>query len=406
MADLGMSPKPKFFAVLVLEAVDLVPESPVQQGVKDQMEAFVRVTLNGSELLNKKSTAIKKGNTSWNELFEFKIEHQENDWVAVEIRERGYHLLASDWLGEVQLWVRDFMDGKSVDTWYALGKGLWKNHKREPRGFVHLRVQVMDNKFAEPFGDLLDQAPVSFKEWKEKGSAEKGKKLNLDRTISHLEEENPEKVFGKFELKNPMIQFAEEDLHKHKDKILAESKPSPDQVEYMRKTKKVNCLHKGNFEKVTGKIYMIFVDGSQAASQAFEDALKVIDKQKDHIFIVTIRERPISEDVKKDEAKVLLGFKLWMIASEIIKPFAERLQKDEFNYTSVIPQADDAKELAVALAKRYNVDTIYLGKHKGDETKHHKHSVFGAGLPGIPGLQKGFAKYVEEHAKCSVVTTK
>jgi hypothetical protein len=88
--------------------------------------------------------------------------------------------------------------------------------------------------------------------------------------------------------------------------------------------------------------------------------------------------------------------------------------------------------LAVALAKRYSVDVIYLGKHKGDETKHHKHSIFGGNLPGIPGeqttewkkekkiqmllpsqlfilflgLQKGFAKYVEEHAKCNVVTTK
>ena len=36
---------------------------------------------------------------------------------------------------------------------------------------------------------------------------------------------------------------------------------------------------------------MIFVDGSAAGNQAFEDALKVVNKDKDHIFIVTSWEK-------------------------------------------------------------------------------------------------------------------
>jgi len=198
-----------------------------------------------------------------------------------------------------------------------------------------------------------------------------------------------------------MIQFAEEDLHKNKDKILESEHPTPDQLDYMRKMKKINCLHKGDFEKISGKNYMVFVDGSSAANKAFEDLLKVVDKSKDHIFIVTIRERPVSESTKIDHAKVLLGFKLWMAASEIIKPYSSKLEQEKYNFTVVVPQSDDAKELAVALVKRYSIDFCYVGKHKGEETKHHHHS----SLPGLPGLQKGFAKYLQEHAKASVVTT-
>jgi len=134
---------------------------------------------------------------------------------------------------------------------------------------------------------------------------------------------------------------------------------------------------------------MAFVDGSNAANQAFSDVLKVVNKNKDHIFLVTIRERPISELTKGDLKKTLLGYKLWTVANEIIKPYTERLEKENYNYTVVLPQADDAKELAVALSKRYKVDFCYVGKHQGDETKHHHHH---SGLPGIPGFQKVFFK--------------
>jgi hypothetical protein len=32
-----------------------------------------------------------------------KIKNLEFDWISVELREKGMHLLSSDWIGEVQI---------------------------------------------------------------------------------------------------------------------------------------------------------------------------------------------------------------------------------------------------------------------------------------------------------------
>jgi hypothetical protein len=58
-------------------------------------------------------------------------------------------------------------------------------------------------------------------------------------------------------------------------------------VDEMQKLLKVNCLHKGDFGSCKGKKWMVAVDGSLSSYLALEEALKLADHKKDHIFVIT-----------------------------------------------------------------------------------------------------------------------
>ena len=70
-------------------------------------------------------------------------------------------------------------------------------------------------------------------------------------------------------------------------KILMVEHPSTSELQDMKKLNKVNCLHKGNFDACTGKRYMICIDGTKSAKEAFQNVLKLVDPSKDHVFVVT-----------------------------------------------------------------------------------------------------------------------
>ncbi len=63
--------------------------------------------------------------------------------------------------------------------------------------------------------------------------------------------------------------------------------PTDADVHKMQTLNNVNCLHKGNFESCKGKKIMVAIDGSSSSNNVFENALKLMDPTKDHLFIVT-----------------------------------------------------------------------------------------------------------------------
>jgi len=120
-----------------------------------------------------------------------------------------------------------------------------------------------------------------------------------------------------------------------------------------------------------------------------------VNKDDDHVFIVTIRQRSNLTDPKEI---IVHGYKLFLIAKQIIEPYGEKAKQLGVNYTLMIPQGDEPKSLAVALVKRYKIDTIVIGKHSNEETKHHHH--------GHILFSPGFSKYVEQHTKVTVMVVR
>jgi len=205
-----------------------------------------------------------------------------------------------------------------------------------------------------------------------------------------MNDEHPHQMHDKFELKHHLIQDEEKELHKSifdKDDVV-----SPEKLKFMKYWKKVNCLHKGTYDNLKGKSWLICVDGSEAAQNAFDHAISLVNKDDDHVFIVTIRQRA---NLTEPNEIIVHGYKLFLIAKQIIEPYGEKAKNLGLNYTLMIPQADDPKSLSVALVKRYNIDTIVIGKHSGEETKHHHH--------GHIVFSPGFSKYVEQHTKVTVM---
>lgn len=104
----------------------------------------------------------------------------------------------------------------------------------------------------------------------------------LEPTTTHKEEEDPHKFHQTFET----ITEAEYQVEKDAWKIIMLENPSPKELMEMRKLNRVNCLHRGNFVNCAGKKYMVCVDGTASAKEAFQNTLKLLDPKEDHLFIV------------------------------------------------------------------------------------------------------------------------
>eukprot|EP01118_Nematostelium_gracile_P017198 TRINITY_DN726_c0_g1_i1.p2 TRINITY_DN726_c0_g1~~TRINITY_DN726_c0_g1_i1.p2 ORF type:complete len:223 (-),score=45.78 TRINITY_DN726_c0_g1_i1:45-713(-) len=190
------------------------------------------------------------------------------------------------------------------------------------------------------------------------------------------------------------IEEAEHKIGKDAWRILMTEKPSQKEIADMKKLNRVNCLHKGNFDSCQGKRYMICIDGSKSAKESFLNALKLINPEKDHLFIVTVREKAVPNDYFEESNRVILTHKLWRAAAGIITTYQEELNKlaPTLNYTSILPEADDAREMVCALVKKYKVDVLVIAKHKDNEVRHQSKYF------------RSFQRYCQGHAKCTVMT--
>jgi len=250
----------QYVYIKVIEAQGIIKDA-------DLCEPFVEIKYNGSTHLHKKCTSCKNGVEWWESTFRFKVKDVNTDWFAVEVRDKSWHMLQSDWIGEIQLKVSAFLEAGISDSWYKLGKGQWKSHNKEPKGYIHLAVQILNNKVERPFSD--DFRKMSYEEWLEAGKPTPGMK-DLEPTSTHMEQTDPTKLYNRFELTFPTIEEAERTIVKNASKILHDHNYSHDEIAEMKKLNRVNCLKRGNFEDSDGKRYMVAIDGSESAKQAFE----------------------------------------------------------------------------------------------------------------------------------------
>jgi len=117
----------------------------------------------------------------WDTVFKFSCKDIQRDWIAVEVREKGFHVFSSDWLGEVQIRVKDYSDGRVHQKWFRLGRGAWKTHTRRPKGSIYLAFQLMDNKYGHPFSSKPVEVPQTYQEWQNS--------LENKRILNHIHPE-------------------------------------------------------------------------------------------------------------------------------------------------------------------------------------------------------------------------
>jgi nucleotide-binding universal stress UspA family protein len=237
---------------------------------------------------------------------------------------------------------------------------------------------------------------IPFEEWKAK--RENGFDLGKEINGNHDSDDTSNEV----ELKTNTILESERIITKNTNNILMTENVNSCDLEKMKKLNIVNCLHKGNFNVCFGRRIMVAVDGSPSAHRAFESALKMIDRFNDHLFIVTsmiysnyfsyllVRERIVLE-FYQERSRIIITHKVWQAAAEIINKYQDILNGKGIEYTSIMPEADDAREMLCKLAKKYNADILIVGKHKKHETKK-KSPHF-----------RSFAAYCQKNAKTSVL---
>lgn len=410
----------KFVFIKVVDVIDY----------GDVPEPVINVRMNGYHELHKKTAQLRTGYEWYDITFKFKVQDLESDFLSVELKNRN-RFVASDWIGEIQLDLSAFADGKTCESWYQFGKGHWKgrNKARVPHGYVHLHIQLMDgDKTLPPFEDEShDHKGHSFEEWKKGGMNMPGLRKEFAVTQTHQEDDEDEgtatKIYvPKFELSNAlgtgMIQQTSHELSKKAHDILKVENPTDEQLKQMEEALEANCLKRSDFESRKGKLYLVGIDGSDASKAAFESMIGQIDKDKDHVMLCCIRERfhpHFGEKIAKNftgatagHTNIIIGFEQWVAAVRTLRPFADQCFSEGVEYTVMLPQADDARELMCALVKRYKVDVLFLGKHRGDETKHHHHR---GNIPGkilrkpehITRMFRSMVGYCQKNAKCTVV---
>lgn len=165
------------------------------------------------------------------------------------------------------------------------------------------------------------------------------------------------------------------------------------QLERMKKLLNVNCLHRGEIESVRGKRWLVAVDGSEASRRAWTGALKMLEPE-DHLLVVTVRDKNLPRKFALSPSEeTQLRFELWKSARHIVKPFMDEVAKRlaPSQYTVMIPDAWDARRMLCNLCKRYNVDTLCVGKHAKGEHNHHHHHL------------RSLHSYTSKHAHCQVI---
>jgi len=345
------------------------------------IEPFVVIKLNGDDF-TKKSTGYKLGIQWWDKNLCLTVKHLEYDYITVELREKGYHLITSDWIGELQFSVKDFKDGQVHQNWYQLQTASVKKHTRQPRGYIHLAFQLLRSKSERPFARALEI--INFEEWD-------SKRTSIKAPASKTSEVPMVTITEEFTMK-PILE-SEYNISKNSNNILMTEKPSELDIERMEKLNKVNCLHRGSFETCVGKRYMVAIDGSPSSHEAFENTVKMMDPAKDHLFIATVRERIIPLEFYSPRNKTILTHKMWQVAANIITKYQNILDKHvpKIEYSSIMPEADDPREVCCRIVTKYKIDVLVVGKHKKNETKKLSHRV------------RSFVKYCQINAKCSMV---
>ncbi|PRP88054.1 hypothetical protein PROFUN_04482 [Planoprotostelium fungivorum] len=152
--------------IVVIEArevVSRIPAATVHPGV------VVKYIGGGST--QKKGTGYKSGKTYWAEIFTFPVDNVHNDGVTFQLREKGYHVVSSDWLGEVTLKLSDYDDGNVHLKWFRLGNAKSKQHTKSGKGVLLLKIHLTTRN-DKPFYKKPCERQLSYDEWIEWSEAQ------------------------------------------------------------------------------------------------------------------------------------------------------------------------------------------------------------------------------------------
>jgi len=323
---------------------------------------------------------VIRGAEWWKHTSEFSVVNMEKDWFIITVS----NARPSYWIGDLPLKVSDFMDGEIHESWHKLDKAFWRpnstRHQKGPFGYIHIAVQILDNRCERPFADQQFEK-TSFEEWRAS-----------EHTLSLDVKQQAQK---RFLLDCPDMKSAVTFILLN-DPVLKSKRSiyTSDQISEMKRLNSSLWIHRGNFEQCRGKRYMVAVDGSTSCTAAFESLLNTMLTNDDHVFLVTARK--YLPDVSH---KTLAQNEIRKAAIEIISRFERRLT-DQFplvDYSSMIPLAYDPRRTISNLAQEYKADVLVIGKHSGED-------LIALGLGS--GYFRSFARYCQGHAGCSVMVFK
>jgi len=272
------------------------------------------------------------------------------------------------------------MDGEIHESWYKLDKPFWrlgtlKQYQNGPLGYIHVAVQILDNRCERPFADQQFEK-TSFEEWKSREDA---------RSVEIKQQDQ-----NRFLLDYPTIQSAVW-TNILSDRFLKSKRHNytSDQISEMKQLNSSLWIHRGNFEQCRGKRYMVAIDGSMSSTAAFESLLNTTITNDDHVFLVTARKHP-----PDTTHKTLVNHEIYKAAADIISRFERRLveQFPMIDYSCMVPLAYDPRRTISNLAREYKVDALVIGKHTDEITL----------CPGSMNF-RSFARYCQGHAGCSVM---
>ncbi|KAL6045942.1 vacuolar membrane-associated protein iml1 [Balamuthia mandrillaris] len=188
--------------------------------------------------------------------------------------------------------------------------------------------------------------------------------------------------------------LAEEEAGKKPEDIIWAKHPTNAQK---AKLVYVNVLHQGNVSS-DGLRWMIGLDGSLAALEAFDWLMDNVCPEKDHVFLVCVREKPLPDVLalhsERTPERVNFEFLLWKTARKIVKPLHKRLSSAGIEHTILAPRSRDHRKQLVQLSKRFLVDTLVLGHHgEGDHGAVNK----------ATDNWRSTVSYVKKNAKCAVI---
>eukprot|EP01098_Paradermamoeba_levis_P000529 TRINITY_DN10567_c0_g1_i1.p1 TRINITY_DN10567_c0_g1~~TRINITY_DN10567_c0_g1_i1.p1 ORF type:complete len:236 (-),score=61.48 TRINITY_DN10567_c0_g1_i1:155-805(-) len=188
-------------------------------------------------------------------------------------------------------------------------------------------------------------------------------------------------------------------LNYHGGEAYWETNAGTAEIDEMKKKIKVNCLRRGKFEEVKGKVYMVAVDGTPASKRAFHSIYKLCEAE-DHLFVVNVRPNyPDPADyglLEFDDYETLLRaqYDCWNYSRTLLTYFLDILSVDKkLDFTILTPLAEDPRKLVCFLVKEFHVSVLGLGKHGVEDKASRKKNQF----------LRSFTGYCKYHAKCQTI---
>lgn len=143
--------------------------------------------------------------------------------------------------------------------------------------------------------------------------------------------------------------------------------------------------------------FLVGVDGSKNAQEAFDTACRLLRKEEDQLIIVTCAEKPqlpahLLSGLHVKEDGGTLAARVEKAQKAILEPFRQQAEEKGIKTTYVLAKGHHAGRMICSLAEERNVDFLIVGRR---------------GMNKVKRLLAGStSKYVMEHAKCNVIVVK